>query len=203
MSYRMRGRFFEACDCFVPCPCWFDAEPTEDECTGVIAWQVENGEIDGVDVTGTTVVSVSQHGGHRGRSHHMRVALLVDDGASDEQHEALSRAFTGKLGGPLSDLARVTGKLEAVEAAKITFAADNDTARLEVPKRVAVRSKRLRGSTKRPITIGDGVLATLLGTPGVAGKSSRYRLTLVAPDLDIDVSGRSTTSGRFAYSYRD
>jgi hypothetical protein len=62
----MSGRFFEACDCYVPCPCWFDQGPDEDERTGVVAWQIENGEIDGVDVTGLSVVSVSQHDGHRG-----------------------------------------------------------------------------------------------------------------------------------------
>ena len=72
-----------------------------------------------------------------------------------------------------------------------------------MPKRVAVRSKLLRGSTKRPITIGDGRLATLLGTPGVAGKSSRYRLTIDAAGIDLAVEGRSTTSGRFSYSHKD
>src|SRR5918995_1232116 len=133
MTYRMNGRFLEACDCYVPCPCWFDNDPNEDECTGVVAWQIENGEIEGVDVTGLSVISVSQHGG----------------------------------------LARMTGDLAAVETVKISFVADNDGARLDVPRRIAVRAKLLRGSTNRPITIGDGQLATLLGTPAVAGKSSR------------------------------
>ena len=46
------------------------------------------------------------------------------------------------------------------------------------------------------------MLATLLGTPGVVGKSSRYRLSVEAAGIDIDVEGRSTTSGRFAYAHR-
>jgi hypothetical protein len=202
MPYRMQGRFFEACDCFVPCPCWFDHDPDEDECTGIVAWQVENGEIDGVDVTGRSVVSVSQHGGHRGDAHQMRVVLVIDEGASEEQREVLDEAFSGRMGGPLGELSRLTGDLAAVEAAKIEFVADNDTVRLDVPKRVGVRSKLVRGSTKRPITIGDGLLATLLGSPGVVGRSSRYRLTIESGDIDIDVTGRSTTSGRFSYAHR-
>jgi hypothetical protein len=40
MPYRMNGRFFEACDCYVPCPCWFDDTPDEDECSGLIAWGI-------------------------------------------------------------------------------------------------------------------------------------------------------------------
>jgi hypothetical protein len=201
MGYRMSGRFLEACDCYVPCPCWFEQEPNEDECTGVIAWQIENGEIDGVTVTGLSVVSVSQHGGHRDGSHHMRVALLVDEAAREDQKAALERAFSGSLGGPLAELRRVTGKLEEVAPAAISFVADNDRAELSIPRRLSVRSKVVRGSTKRPITIGDGLLATLLGPVGVVGKSSRYRLRVDAAGIDVNVSGRSTTSGRFAYSH--
>lgn len=59
----MRGGFLKACDCFVPCPCWFQQEPSEDECTGLMAWQIEQGEIESVDVSGLSVVSVSHHGG--------------------------------------------------------------------------------------------------------------------------------------------
>jgi hypothetical protein len=202
MPYRMRGRFLEACDCYVPCPCWFDSDPNDGECTGIVAWQIENGEIDGVDVTGLSVVSVSQHAGHRGLAHQMRVVLLVDAKADDEQREDLSRAFSGRLGGPLGELARSTGDLSAVETARIEYVDDNGKARLDVPKRVVVRSKILRGSTREPIRISDGLLATLLGTPGSAGKSSRYRLTVEAGAIEIDAQNRSTTSGRFAYAHR-
>ena len=34
-----------------------------------------------------------------------RIAMYVDDRASDEQMEAMLDAFGGKLGGPLADLA--------------------------------------------------------------------------------------------------
>ena len=203
MSYRMKGRFFEACDCFVPCPCWFDSAPTEDECSGVIAWQIENGEIDGVDVTGLSVVSASQHGGHRERPHRMRVVLVLDSNADKEQRAVLGQAFSGKLGGPLGELSHVSGHVAGVQVGNISFVADNDKTRLDIGKMVAVRTKMLRGSTKHPITIGDGVMATLLGTPGVVGKSSRYRLSIDSAGIDINVEGRSTTSGRFSYSHGD
>ena len=202
MGYRMQGRFFEACDCYVPCPCWFDETPDDDECTGIIAWQIENGEIDGVDVTGVSVVSVSQHGGARHSPDHARVALLIDDSASKPQAAAIEAAFTGELGGPLAELARIGARRTKVERAAISFVVDNDTTKLDVAGSLAVRAKTVRGSTRRPITIGDGLLATLLGTPGIVGRSSRYRLNVAAAAVDIDVEGRSTTSGSFTYSHR-
>ena len=87
-SYRLSGCFFEACDCHVPCPCWFDSEPNEDGAR-LIAWQIENGMIGSVDVTGLSVVSVSEHGGHRDQAHNMRVALLLDEAANEDQSDAL------------------------------------------------------------------------------------------------------------------
>jgi hypothetical protein len=69
--------------------------------------------------------------------------------------------------------------------------------------RLSVRSKVVRGSTGRPITIGDGLLATLLGTPGIVGRSSRFRLTVEAAGLDLSVTDRSTTSGRFSYAHSE
>jgi hypothetical protein len=202
-TYQMTGRFFEACDCSVPCPCWFDASPSEGECTGVVAWQIENGQIRGVDVTGLAVVSASFHGGLRSGQRQMRVALLIDAVASPEQHAEMEAAFTGRLGGPLGELAKMAGSMDAVESATITFIADGDGARVEVPQRVGVVSRVLRGATKRPITVSDGALSSLLGTPGTFGKSSRFRLTIERVGIDLDVKDRSTTIGQFTYSHRE
>lgn len=202
MPYRMEGRFLEACDCYVPCPCWFDEDPDEAECTGLVAWRIENGEIDGVDVSGRSVVSVSQHGGHRGRQHQMRVVLLLDDAADDDQRRVLGEAFSGQLGGPLGELAALTAAVDAVEPATITFTDINGEAKLAAGRGVAVRSKLLRGASKRPIAVTDGVMATLLGNPGYMGRSSRFRLHVEAAGLAIDLSDRSTTSGRFSYLHR-
>jgi hypothetical protein len=40
--------------------------------------------------------------------------LLVDASATDEQKQAILDAFTGRLGGPLADLAGLVGQVVAV-----------------------------------------------------------------------------------------
>jgi hypothetical protein len=201
MAYRMRGRFLEACDCSVPCPCWFDEEPDEDACTGLIAWQIEQGEIDGVDVSGLSAVSVSQHGGRREHSHKMAVALFLDESAEEAQHDAMKKAFSGAIGGPLGELAEMTSELLAVEPAAITIATDGATTRLNVGPAITTESTVLTGATDRVITIGDGVMSTLLGTPGEVGKTRVFSLRLSAHDIELDLSDRSATSGRFSYAH--
>src|SRR5215217_7686638 len=119
MAYELRGQFLEACDCRVTCPCWFHEQPDDDECAGLVAWHVEWGRIDGVDVSGLTAVSVSHHGGHRAEGH-ARVALFLDERAGEEQRAALAAAFSGTLGGPLRELAEITRSVEQLEPARST-----------------------------------------------------------------------------------
>jgi hypothetical protein len=198
VAYELRGQFLEACDCSVMCPCWFDESPDENECTGIVAWYVERGKIAGVDVSGLTTVSVSHHGGHR-RGGHARVALFVDERADDKQQKALVKAFTGKLGGPLRELAQLTDEVTEVERAKIKFTSDGRSTKLAVGSKVSANMKVLIGETDRVIEVVDSAMAELLGTPAEVGKSSRYRLTLGHHQLDLDVNARSANRGRFAY----
>ena len=176
------------------------AGPDEDECTGVVAWQIENGEIDGVDVTGPLRRERLAARRPSSLSHEMRVVLLVDAQADDAQH-AVSR-----LRSPGGWAVRwVSWRRYAAtwprSSRRRSRSSSTTTPRASTCPSASACGRSVRGSTKRPITIGDGLLATLLGTPGVVGKSSRYRLSLEAAGIDIDVAGRSTTSGRFGYAH--
>lgn len=202
MPYEMRGQFLEACDCHVPCPCWFEQEPHEGECTGLIAWQIEQGTIDGVDVSGLTAVSISTHGGSRtdAATHaKMRVSLFINEEASQEQEQALGSAFTGKLGGPLAELAQMTEDDSGVERAEIAFSSDGKTTKLTVGRAVETSMTPVIGSTKRITTIGDSILATLLGPIGEVGKADTFNLDLPRDSISIELEGSSATRGRFAY----
>src|SRR5688572_9987186 len=92
--YRLSGDFIELCDCRSVCPCWIGLDPDEDRCTGVFGWSVTSGEVDGVDVAGRRVISVSFHTGHRNTGG-QKVSLFIDEEASDEQFERLKSVFTG------------------------------------------------------------------------------------------------------------
>lgn len=202
MAYEMRGQFLEACDCQVMCPCWFDQDPNEDQCTGMVAWYVEHGQIDGVDVSDLATVSVSYHGGHRHGAKAL-VALLVDDRASAAQQRALTEAFTGRLGGPLAELAEMTDEVSSVRLARISYTSDGATTSVAAGPALTVTMSPLTGSTGRITTVADAALATMLGTPAEVGRSSRFALDLAGEQFDLDVQARSANRGRFAYRSLD
>lgn len=200
MGYELTGRFLEACDCSVPCPCWFEQDPDDGECTGLIAWQIERGTINGAAVDGLLVASLSQHGGHREHPDHARLALALDDRADDRQLIALRQAFSGELGGPLADLAGLSPEPDLVEPAPISLTTDGRGTVLRVGVRVRVESELLTGAAGRPITIGDGTMANLLAPIGESGKASRFELELPGR-APISAFARSTTSGQFRYRH--
>ena len=199
-GYRMDGSFVELCDCFTVCPCWVNLPPTEGRCTGVFGWSVETGEIDGVDVGGRRVVSLSFHNGHR-NSGNQSVWVYVDEDADDAQFELLKDAFTGKLGGPLEELGVLLGALESVERAEIQLESVGAALTLTVGRRIAGDGQVLSGADGETTELAHARLSNVLGTPAEVGTASRLRIDLATQGFDIDVSGRAAMRGRFRYEH--
>jgi hypothetical protein len=199
--YQFAGAFYEACDCYSICPCWTGNDPDEDQCTGIFAWDIEQGEIDGTDVAGLRAVSVSHHAGFRGEGARQRVVIFVDDTASQRKSDALVAALTGSLGGPLGELAGLLGELLAVEHASITLRHEGRLTTLSVGQRLMVEGVTTEGVSGHLITLSDGKLSEVLGTPAEVGESCRFRIGLPELNMEMDLRGRSTMRGRFSYTH--
>lgn len=199
--YRLQGSFFEACDCFTVCPCWTGDDPDEGQCTGIFTWDIEQGSIEGIDVAGLRAVSVSHHKGFRGEGASQRVVMIIDDTATQRQTDALVAAFTGSLGGPLQELVSLLGELVAVEHASITLRSEGRLTTLTVGDRIRVHGTTTEGAFGRLVSLSEGTLSTVLGTPAEVGESWRFRIALAAHDLETDLRGRSTMRGHFSYEH--
>lgn len=108
-AYALTGTLLEACSCNVLCPCWIGEDPDRGYCEAILAYHIETGEIGGVDVSGLTEIGVAYIPGNV-LAGSWRVLRLVDERATPEQVRALADAYTGKLGGPLADLAGLVGE---------------------------------------------------------------------------------------------
>jgi len=131
MAYHLEGRLLEVCDCRVLCPCWIGEDPDNGTCDSVQAWHFDAGTINGVDVAGRTIAMVAHIPGNVLQGN-FRVALYIDEGASERQHEAILNVYSGKLGGPVADLAKLVGEVVSVQRAPINFAVNEGRGTLEV-----------------------------------------------------------------------
>src|SRR5215213_8692543 len=92
----------ENCTCDTICPCaWsgLTAHATHDRCRVVLAFHVDRGGIDGVDVGGLTFALVADTPPVMSDGN-WRLGVLLDDAASEDQAAALGRVLGGELGGP-------------------------------------------------------------------------------------------------------
>ena len=96
-DWRIKGRYFEACNCDYGCPCNFNGFPTHGFCEGTVAFVVDEGQRDGVDLSGVKVVAAVQWPGaiHEGNG---KLAAFID-AAADEQRAAIGSILMGEDGG--------------------------------------------------------------------------------------------------------
>jgi hypothetical protein len=103
VSWRIRGRYFESCNCDPICPCRrIDGVPggrsTHGECVGVLSWLIEEGAVGEVDLAGQPVAMASRYSDDEHGSPWTWI-LYLDGRASSAQRDALEAIFRGRLAG--------------------------------------------------------------------------------------------------------
>ena len=122
-SWRIRGEYMETCNCTLLCPCITSnlaAVPTEGDCKAALALHIDQGDKDGVTLDGLTFIVVMHAPGAMGAGN-MTVGLIVDDGASDAQVDAIAAIATGAAGGPMAALGPLVGRVAGIERRPIRF----------------------------------------------------------------------------------
>src|SRR5262245_59063140 len=100
MTWSIAGSYFEACNCEAICPCRSiggrqGGRATEDICEFALSWHIERGEAEATNLDGLDVVMAGFYEEHVEGSP-WQVVLYVDERATPEQHEWLSRIFLGQ-----------------------------------------------------------------------------------------------------------
>jgi hypothetical protein len=200
MPWHVEGTYFENCNCDMVCPCTASGQtaPADNErCNVALAFHVDTGEVNGVDVGGLTVCVVADtpalmsDGG-------WKVGLLMDAAASPEQAEALGAVFGGQLGGPMEGLAPLIGEMAGMESLDMAYADDG-----------RVHQVRIGGAVDMVVEdfvspldpTGQGVKISGIGFPAdtlAAGTSSTARVDVFG--MTWDNAGKNSFSAPFAWS---
>ena len=198
MSYTLEGQLLEVCTCKTLCPCWVGEDPDFGTCDGVLAWNIRQGTINGVDVSGLTICALAHIPGNILEGN-WRVVLYVDDQASPEQKEALLDVWGGKLGGPVGDLVQLVGEVVAVKDAKFTAEVKEGRGLLVVGDEIHAEMEPFIGATGKATTLHDTIFTTIPGSPAYASKSPKYRAKNSELGLDIDLTGHNAVQGSFRF----
>src|ERR1700754_2769553 len=123
MPYSLDGSYLESCNCEVACPCSSSnlvLPATNERCQVLLAFHVDRGEVDGVDVADRTVALLADTPGQM-TDGGWRVGVFLDDGGTEEQRNALIAVFSGQQGGAAALFAPLLGEMLGVEVAPIEY----------------------------------------------------------------------------------
>jgi hypothetical protein len=198
MRYRLEGDLLEVCDCNVLCPCWIGEDPDNGTCKSVLAYRIEKGEIEGVDVSGLVTGVAAFIPGNILKGN-LRVVRYIDERATAEQEKALLAAFRGKLGGPLENLAALVGEEVAVRRAKMVFDVREGKGSLVIGKNMAEMLPYL-GPTGEPTRLVESIFSTIPGSPAYIAKASRFRMEEPDIGVSLDLANHNAIQGHFSLS---
>jgi hypothetical protein len=114
-SYFIQGHQLGVCGCHASSDCLCcDGSDLPAGCSSFLAYAIEQGNIEGEDVSNCLVVRVMQESEHTS-------FLYIDAQASDLQRSLLIRAFSGDLGGWLEQIARMLPQTKPPRIAPISL----------------------------------------------------------------------------------
>ena len=122
-DWQIEGEYMETCNCAFVCPCIgsnLTAQPTEGDCKAAITMKIDKGRKDGTTLDGVSFIVVMRSPGPMADGN-IKVGLIVDEKASEEQVEAISAIATGAAGGPMAALAPLVSEVAGIERRPITF----------------------------------------------------------------------------------
>lgn len=125
-GWKIEGHYMETCNCNFICPCVssnLTALPTEGDCRSAVAMKIDRGQKDGVSLDGLSFI-VMMHAPKAMAEGDIRVGLIIDEAASDEQANAIAEIASGAAGGPMAALGPLVAEMAGIERRPIRFERD-------------------------------------------------------------------------------
>lgn len=198
MAWSIAGDYFESCNCDAICPCRTvggvpGGRSTHGICMGVLSWQVHEGQLDGLDLSGLNAAFAIRYDDDEPGSPWSFV-VYVDERGSKEQRDALAAILTGKLGGDTANLpwSRKPSNELAVRAAQIEIRHDGDEHVLRVGRAIELIAAR-------PFETDERVSCVIPGHH-IAGTEYYADRLAVADLFEWELEGNCAFVCQYAYS---
>ena len=197
-AWNVSGTIAEACSCEVMCPCTFANDPSAGYCDALLGWHVDSGKLGDVVLDGLNVVMSFYSPGNVTKGN-WKIGLYVDQRANQQQREALTTIFSGKVGGPLAVFAGpLVGERLGVKAVPIAYEASGKRHKMTIPGLSEHEIVAVEGRGGADVTINNLPVGQHTSNARVVAKSTvlKYR----DHGLNWALSGKNGFYSTFAYS---
>ena len=133
--WTIEGQFAEACSCEFLCPCITSnatAPASNDFCRFAMTYRIDAGRYGAMDLAGVRFAVVAESKAVMSEGDWI-MGVIVDDGASDAQADAISAIASGRAGGPLAAFAPLVAEFRGVERHPIRVEIDGNRRAVTIP----------------------------------------------------------------------
>lgn len=195
-KWKLSGTYFESCNCDAACPCVFLSDPTEGECTLLVAWHIDKGKYGDVSLDGLNVALAAHSPGNMVKTK-WQAAAYFDERASAAQADALHTIFGGKAGGHPEVLMSFVGELLGAHSVPIEFRAEGKKRSVRVGSVGESSIEGVAGQGGAEITVTNHPLAIAPGYPAVTARSER--VSYHDHGLNLEAAGKNGFFSPFSY----
>jgi len=195
-QWRVKGTYFEACTCKGACPCLFGGDPTEGSCDALVAWHIDQGNMDGLPLDGLNL-AMALHSPENMTAGDWRVMVYIDASASQQQYDALAKIFGGAVGGHPATLAGFIGEILGIESVPMRYDIEGRHHQLEVGEIANASLNAIAGQNGEEVTISGHPLAVAPGNTGTVAQSEY--VSHRGHGLEWSFSGRTAFYSPFQY----
>lgn len=139
-SYRLEGSVL---DVYSGVPFWFQGSGSHAESISVTTWLIDKGEVAGIGISDTPVVTITTKAPEAGLMKCRRL-ILVEEEAAPEVVRWVVDAFQGRLGGPLGRLAALSGDQVGFYQVPINYRLEETRSGVSVPDKLKVATSGRR-----------------------------------------------------------
>ena len=191
VAWKISGDYFEACSCDFVCPCptsGLAARPTQGYCDAGLVFHIDRGTYGSVTLDGRTF-AVLLHTPGAMIEGNWTVGLVVDDGASAEQRDAIKTIASGEGGGPMAALGPLVGTFAGVETKPIRIERSGMRRSVSIPGMLDIAIEAVPGAKQGEPIYFDNVGHPAASRLGLA-KASRGHMHAFGIHWD-DTSGKN------------
>jgi hypothetical protein len=199
MAYQLIGTYFENCNCDVACPCAASnlvLPATNERCTFLMAFRVDWGDVDGLDVSGAKLAILGDAPGQMSDGG-WRVGMFFDVDTSEEERDALISVFSGQQGGPPALLAPLVGEMLGVEVAPIRYEEDGRRHSVTIGDAVELEVEDFAGTQEGEVMELHNSMHPA-GPTLALGHATRSRVS--AFGVDMSAVGKNGHSAAFSWA---
>ncbi len=167
-------------------------------CASAVAWRINAGNSDGVDLTGRTVVLGIDFPGPTMFDGAATARLYIDDSASSDQVRELESIYQGQKGGTMGALAPLISTWLPTQQASIGISEDGEAISVSVGDTGKVENKLLRDPDGHGFELRGGGFVGAFGLE--VAQLAPSSTTWTDPDLPRSFETKSGARGEFTWS---